>query len=49
MIMIVYRDNYANFINIINVCLFFYHSWTLVRMVECQTYVKLSEEKLIPK
>ncbi|XP_042289625.1 ras association domain-containing protein 4a isoform X1 [Thunnus albacares] len=25
------------------------YSWALVRMGECQTYVKLSEEKLIPK
>lgn len=29
--------------------LFFSHSWALDRMSECQTYVKLSEEKLIPK
>lgn len=29
--------------------MFFCHSWALVRMGECQTYVKLSEEKLIPK
>uniref|UniRef100_A0A3B5B8Y0 Ras association domain family member 4 n=1 Tax=Stegastes partitus TaxID=144197 RepID=A0A3B5B8Y0_9TELE len=29
--------------------MFFFHSWTLVRMGERQTYVKLSEEKLIPK